>query len=127
MNIFDIYLNKIKNLITQLNKDGLIELPESLNGINVDIPPPNFDYDISTNISMVLSKINKKSALDLANQLIVFIKNEDRFIETITVANPGFINIKFKAIYWNNFIKTVSENYKDYGVNIKEKKKKYLI
>jgi len=127
MNIFDIYLNKIKNLITQLNKDGLIELPESLNGINVDIPPPNFDYDISTNISMVLSKINKKSALDLANQLIVFIKNEDRFIETITVAKPGFINIKFKAIYWNNFIKTVSENYKDYGVNIKEKKKKYLI
>jgi len=127
MNIFDIYLNKIKNLITQLNKDGLIELPESLNTINVDIPPPNFDYDISTNISMVLSKINKKSALHLANQLIVFIKNEDPFIETITVAKPGFINIKFKPIYWNNFIKTVNENYKDYGVNIKEKKKKYLI
>jgi arginyl-tRNA synthetase len=41
MNIFDIYLDKIKDLITKLNKDGLIELPESLNGINVDIPPPN--------------------------------------------------------------------------------------
>ena len=127
MNIFDIYLDKIKKLITKLNKDGLIELPESLVGINVSIPPPHFDYDISTNVSMVLSKINKKSPLDIAYQLINFIKNEDPLIDNITVVKPGFINIKFKAVYWNNFIKEVSQNYKNYGVNIKEKKKKYLI
>ena len=127
MNIFDIYLEKIKKLITKLNKDGLIELPDSLVGINVSIPPAHFDYDISTNVSMVLSKINKKSPLDIANQLISFIKKEDELIENISVAKPGFINIKFKAIYWNNFIKEVSQNYKNYGVNIKEKKKKYLI
>jgi arginyl-tRNA synthetase len=127
MNIFDIYLDKIKKLITKLNKDGLIELPDSLVGINVSIPPPHFDCDISTNVSMVLSKINKKSPLDIAYQLIDFIKNEDPLIDNITVVKPGFINIKFKAIYWNNFIKEVSQNYKNYGVNIKEKKKKYLI
>ena len=127
MNIFDIYLDKIKKLITKLNKDGLIELPDSLVGINASIPPPHFDSDISTNVSMVLSKINKKSPLDIAYQLIDFIKNEDPLIDNITVVKPGFINIKFKAIYWNNFIKEVSQNYKNYGVNIKEKKKKYLI
>tara|TARA_B110000971_G_scaffold185056_1_gene193039 strand:+ start:571 stop:2304 length:1734 start_codon:yes stop_codon:yes gene_type:complete len=127
MNIFDIYLDKIKKLITKLNKDGLIELPDSLVGINASIPPPHFDCDISTNVSMVLSKINKKSPLDIAYQLIDFIKNEDPLIDNITVVKPGFINIKFKAIYWNNFIKEVSQNYKNYGVNIKEKKKKYLI
>ena len=127
MNIFDIYLERIKDLINQLNKDGLIELPDSLNGINVDIPPPNYDYDISTNIAMVLSKINKKSPFDIATQLIILIKKEDSLIENITVAKPGFINIKFKATYWNNFVKEVSKNYKDYGSNIKEKKQKYLI
>ena len=127
MNIFDIYLEKIKKLITKLNKDGLIELPDSLVGINVSIPPAHFDYDISTNVSMVLSKINKKSPLDIAYQLINFIKNEDPLIDNITVVKPGFINIKFKAVYWNNFIKEVSQNYKNYGVNIKKKKKKYLI
>ena len=42
MNIFDIYLNKIKNLVIKLNKDGLIEIPESLNNINVDLPPLKF-------------------------------------------------------------------------------------
>ena len=110
MNIFDLYLDKIIILIKKLNKEGTIELPESLNGINVDIPPANFDCDISTNVSMVLSKINKKSPIDIANQLINLIEKEDPNIESILVAKPGFINIKFKGDYWNNFIKEVHNN-----------------
>ena len=127
MNIFDLYLDKIKILIKKLNEERSLELPESLNSINVEIPPTNFDYDISTNVAMVLSKINKKSPTDIANQLIHFIEKEDPNIELISYAKPGFINIKFKSIYWNNFIKAVNENYKNYGVNLKEKKQKYLI
>jgi len=127
MNIFNLYLDKIIILIKKLNKEGELLLPESLSGINVDIPPANFDCDISTNVSMVLSKINKKSPIDIANQLIKLLEKEDLNIETILVAKPGFINIKFKGVYWNNFIKKVHENYENYGVNIKEKKQKYLI
>ena len=127
MNIFDIYLDKIKNLIIKLNEDKLIELPESLNGINVDVPPSNLDFDISTNVAMFLSKINKKSPLDLAEQLIKLIKKDDSNIESIIIAKPGFINIKFKTIYWNNFVKEIHKNYKEFGVNKKEKKQKYLI
>ena len=41
MNIYDLYLDKIKDIIIKINKDDLIKLPENLNGINVDIPPPN--------------------------------------------------------------------------------------
>ena len=127
MNIFDIYLNKIIFLVKKLNKEGSLELPATLAGINVEIPPSNFDYDISTNVAMVLSKTNKKSPIDIANVLINLIKNEDDQIESISVAKPGFINIKFKLVYWNNFIKNINQNYKDFGVNSKEKKKKYLI
>ena len=127
MNIFDLYLDKIIILIKRLNKNGSLDLPESLTGINVDIPPSNFDCDISTNVAMVVSKANKKSPIDIANTLIDLIKNEDEMIEIISVAKPGFINIKFKSIYWNNFIKNVNQNYKYFGVNIKEKKQKYLI
>ena len=127
MNIFDLYLDKIIILIKKLNKEGSIELPESLSGINVDIPPSNFDFDISTNVAMVLSKINRKSPIDIANTLVDLIKNEDEKIEAISVAKPGFINIKFKATFWNNFIKNINENYTNFGVNVKEKKQKYLI
>ena len=127
MNIFNLYLDKIVTLIKKLNKEGAILLPESLSDINVDIPPANFECDISTNVSMVLSSINKKSPIEIANQLIKLLKKEDINIESILVAKPGFINIKFKGVYWNNFIKNVHENYENFGVNIKEKKKKYLI
>ena len=127
MNIFDLYLDKIIILIKKLNKEGSLELPESLSGINVDIPPSNFDCDISTNVAMVLSKLNKKSPIDIANTLVDLIKNEDEKIEAISVAKPGFINIKFKATFWNNFIKDINENYKNFGVNVNEKKQKYLI
>jgi len=127
MNIFDLYLDKIIILIKKLNKEGSIELPESLNGINVDIPPSNFDCDISTNAAMVLLKANKKSPVNIANILIDVIKKADHEIETISFAKPGFINIKFKSVYWNNFIKEISQNNKQFGVNIKEKKQKYLI
>ena len=127
MNIFEIYLDKIIILVKKLNREGALELPENLNGINVDIPPSNFDCDISTNVAMLLSKINKKSPIDLANFLINEIKKQDVLIDSINVVKPGFINIKFKSEYWNNFIKNVNDNYINYGTNIKEKKKKYLI
>ena len=54
MNIFDIYLDKIISIIKTLNNEGLIKLPDNLDGINVDIPPQNFNCDISSNVSLVL-------------------------------------------------------------------------
>ena len=68
-----------------------------------------------------------KSPIDIADQLIKVIKSNDSDIERISVAKPGFINIKFNSKYWNNFIKEVNSNYKNFGVNSKEKKQKYLI
>ena len=65
MNIFDLYLDKIIIIIKKLNEENSLELPESLNGINVDIPPSNFDCDISTNVAMVISKATKNPQLIL--------------------------------------------------------------
>ena len=127
MNIFDIYSEKIKTLVKNLNKQNLIEIPDSLNGINVDLPPEKFDCDISTNVAMVLSKSNKKPPIDLAKQLSELIKKNDKDISSIDVAKPGFINIKFNKSFWNNFLKEIIINQKEFGVNKKQKKKTYLV
>ena len=127
MNIFELYLDKIKSIIVDLNKNNQLEIPESFNGINAEIPPPKFDCDISTNVAMVLSKINKTSPLELAEKLATEIKNKDSEIETISVAKPGFINIKFKPSYWSNFIKNITDNADSFGINEKEKKNNYLV
>ena len=55
---------------------------------------------------MVLSKINKKSPIELANILSEEIKN-DKLIDEISVVKPGFINIKFKPIFWTNLLEII--------------------
>ena len=127
MNIFELYLDKIKSIIIELNKKGELIIPENFDGINAEIPPAKFDCDISTNVAMVLSKLNNKSPLDLAEKISPIIKENDTLIDTIAVVKPGFINIKFKPRFWSNFIKEVTNNAKTFGINKNEKKLNYLV
>ena len=127
MNIFESYLDKIKSILIDLNKKGELLIPKTFNGINAEIPPANFDCDISTNVAMVLSKLNKKSPIDLAEQISPIIKDKDPLIENITIVKPGFINIKFKPLFWTNFIQEIITNAKNFGVNEKEKKLNFLV
>lgn len=127
MNIFDEYIDKINKILLELSKKKIIVLPDVLKSINAEIPPLQFDYDISTNVAMVLSKINKKSPLDLAELLSKEFKKNDPLIEDIAVAKPGFINIKFKPIFWTKFIIQIINQSKTFGINTKEKKYNYLI
>tara|TARA_B100001250_G_scaffold334143_2_gene299974 strand:+ start:1262 stop:2989 length:1728 start_codon:yes stop_codon:yes gene_type:complete len=125
MNIFEEYLNNLINIIKSAEDNNQLILPENLLPINVDIPPPQFEFDISTNIAMVLSKPNKKPPLELAETLKKLIIESDKSIEKIEIVKPGFINIKFKKVFWNKFLKEIF-NKKNYGSNEKNKKK-YLI
>ena len=127
MNIFDLYLEKIKKILLDLSKDSNLVLPENLDGITVETPPQKFDSDISTNVAMFLSKINNKSPSELSEILIEKIKKQDELIENIVFAKPGFINITFKPIFWTKFVEKIINNSKTFGVNQKEKKNNYLI
>ena len=123
MNIFEQYLEKIKKILLNLSKEGNLILPDSLDGITTEIPPSKFNSDISTNVAMVLSKLNKKSPIDLASILAETLKKNDELIEDISIINPGFINIKFKPIFWTNFVEEIIKNSKIFGINTNEKKK----
>ena len=126
MNIFDTYLEIIYKLIKDESDKGKLILPHKLNSITVEIPPEKFDCDLSTNVAMVLSKINKKPPLILAEQIKKRL-SEVLDINEITIVKPGFINIKLKNDYWGLFAKDILSNSKDFGVNLKEKKISYLI
>ncbi len=127
MNIFEQYLEKIKKILLDLSKKGELILPDNLDGINTEIPPIKFNSDISTNVAMYLSKINNKAPIDLAETLAKIFKDNDKLIENISIVKPGFINIKFKSIFWCNFIEEIIKNSETFGINLKEKKNNYLI
>ena len=127
MNIFLEYNIKFKDLIKYLNKNKKLELPNNLDGINIDIPPKNFSGDISFNAAMVLSKTNKKNPLDLAKLISDEILNKFDEIEDVSIVKPGFINIKFKNNFWNIFLQEIIKSKNKYGSLHKKNKENYLV
>ena len=94
MNIFDNYLLIITKIILK-NKESLnLNNLKNLENVNIEVPPKHFNFDLSTNISLVLSKTNKINPNDLAKSIKdLLLKNISHF-EKIEVAKPGFLNIK---------------------------------
>ena len=94
MNIFDNYLKEIQNLILSNKKILKLENIDNLKNINLEIPPQQYNFDLSCNIAMVLGKSNKIKAKDLAKKIKeIFLKEIINF-STIEIAEPGFLNIK---------------------------------
>ena len=127
MNIFEIYKKKIIKFITDEASKGNLESGDVLKNINVDTPPENLNYDLSTNVAMVLSKLNKKAPNILAEQIIKLLKEKDSSIDQIDFAKPGFINIKFNSVFWKEFAEDLLNQNFSFGINENLIKKSFLI
>ena len=104
MNIFEIYLNKIQDLILVNSKILKIENNISFLGTLVETPPQKINFDLSSNIALVLAKKTKQSPIVLAENLKkIMLDNLDDFSE-ISVAKPGFINFRFSTKTYQKLI-----------------------
>jgi len=126
MNIFEIYKKKIYHLVVtncvKLNIDPNV----SFDNVVLEIPPQEFNFDLSTNIALVLAKKTKQSPIKLANFIkTLLLENLNDFAE-IVVAGPGFINFKFKSKTYQNLILEILKSNNKYGASF-EKGKKYNI
>ena len=72
MNIFDNYLSKINKIILRNNDILNLKNLENLNEVNLEVPPDQFNFDLSSNISLVLAKQNKIKPNSLANLLKIY-------------------------------------------------------
>ena len=126
MNIFKEYLKKIKEIVLIAKDKNIIHDTNDLKGLNVDIPPQKLDFDISTNISMVLAKKNNQNPIQLGEKFVQLIKENIKEIENIKLIKPGFINIKLNEKFWNYFLKKNILLGLKFGSN-SEIKKKILI
>ena len=126
MNIFDLYHEKIISLVKSANKENIIKSIGNIERTNVDVAPKHLDYDISTNVAMILAKNNNTSPDKIAEILIKLLNKNLNEIDEVSFAKPGFINIKFKLSFWNGFLKELLNN-KNYGKMNNTKKKSYLL
>ena len=94
MNIFENYLTKINKVI--LDNQNLLNLDniENIKSVNLEVPPSHFNYDLSSNIALVLSKANNINPGELAKTIKKLLSNNINHFEKIEIAGPGFLNIK---------------------------------
>ena len=124
MNIFEHHLSEIKKIVLA-EKDSLkLKDIKNLNGINLEIPPEQFNFDLSCNIAMVLGKKNKMNPKTLALKFKDIFLNKISNFSDIDIAGPGFLNIKLSksalqkniSLILNNNIYGSTESNETYNI-----------
>ncbi len=115
MNIFENYLPKINQTILENKKILKISILENLENINLEVPPSHFNYDLSSNVSLVLSKANNLNPTLLAEDIKRLLLKKINHFEKIEVAGPGFLNIKLSKDALVENINEIIKNKDTYG------------
>ncbi len=122
MNLFNHYLSLIKKKISK--KKELFEIVDlsKIKNINLENPPDKINFDMSTNIALILSKKNNLKPFDLATKIKNILLNEIEDFSNIEIAGPGFINIKLSRDAWLKFINIIFKNKNKFGTSFKKYK-----
>ena len=115
MNIFEYHLAEIKDLILSKKDTLKLDKIDNLKGVNLEIPPEQFNFDLSCNIAMVLGKKNNINPKTLASNLKDIFLNKISNFSEIEVAGPGFLNIKLSRSALLKNINLILSNSKIYG------------
>ncbi|MBX3487970.1 arginine--tRNA ligase [Parvibaculum sp.] len=99
MNIFRYFEDRVEAALKALEKEGA--LPAGLDTSRVAVEPPRDPShgDLSTNAAMVLAKPANMKPRDLADRLAAKLAAEEAVTE-VSVAGPGFINLRLNASFW---------------------------
>ena len=74
----------------------------------VEYPKNNNYGDISSNIALVLSKKEARSAMDCAGELKEKIeKNIPEYLDKVEIAEPGFLNFYFNEKYYKDELEKI--------------------
>ena len=121
MNIFEIYKKKIQDLIEENCKNINIGPNINFEGVVIETSPQEFNFDLSSNIALVLAKKTKQAPIKLANLIKdLLLKNFNDFSE-VAIAGPGFINFRFNSKTYQKLILEILKSSNKYGSTLETK------
>ncbi len=103
MNIFHDFANKIKAVLNDIDVFKEKGAGADLSRITVEAPRDPAHGDVATNVAMLLGKPLGMNPRDFAN-LVVEKLQADSDIAEVSVAGPGFINIRLAPVYWQKLL-----------------------
>ncbi len=114
MNLFTDFEARIKTALEQI--DLVKEKRSELDFGRIAIEPPRDPShgDVATNAAMVLAKPLGSNPRALAEIIAAKLK-EDPDVADVSVAGPGFINLKIAVGYWQRLLASMISSGADYG------------
>ncbi|MBX5229912.1 arginine--tRNA ligase [Rhizobium sp. NLR9b] len=114
MNLFTDFEARIKTALEQI--DLVREKRSELDFGRITVEPPRdaSHGDVATNAAMVLAKPLGTNPRALADVIIAKLK-EDADVADVSVAGPGFINIRLAVRYWQRLLASMIGAGTDYG------------
>ena len=109
-------MRHLKRQITEAISGSLKTLSYPAKGFSLT-PPKNPDFgDLSSNISLLLTKEIKKPPMEIAQSIADEIKKDyPHDISEITVTPPGFINFRITNSFYQSKVKTILEGENSFG------------
>ena len=125
MNLLTNYLEVIKKTVKTNKELNALLLEKNFSNINIEIPPENINFDLSSNIALVLGKRNKINPNEVAIKIKKILSTKVKDFSSVEIAGPGFINIKLSNSSWIKNINLVLKSRNKFGNN--KQKKKYNV
>ena len=106
----------MKNYLTNLFKTAQAKLSYLTEiDLTFSVPGQSNHGDYATNAAMILSKKLKRNPKEIANEIITNLDYDNKIIEKVEIAGPGFINFYFTAAYYSQIVKDVLREKEHFG------------
>ncbi|MGF6171764.1 arginine--tRNA ligase [Ensifer sp. 4252] len=114
MNLFTDFESRIKDILETL--DAVREKRSELDFSRINVEPPRDPShgDVATNAAMVLAKPLGMNPRALADLIVEKLK-QDPEVTDVSVAGPGFINVRLSVSYWQKLLTAMVRSGADYG------------
>ncbi|MGC6485826.1 MAG: arginine--tRNA ligase [Candidatus Puniceispirillales bacterium] len=114
MNIYHHFETEIASLLASLSQDGTLPSDLDTAGISCETPRDPAHGDLSTNAAMVLAKRAGMKPRDLAAIIAEGLEQRDG-VDEVSIAGPGFINLKLAPAMWQDRITDILAAGSDWG------------
>ncbi len=114
MNIFALFEERIRGVLSELRAEGLLPADIELSGFVVEPPREAAHGDLATNAAMALAKVARQNPKELAARIAERLARTPH-VDKAEVAGPGFINLTLKADFWPEVLRAVLAGGGDYG------------
>lgn len=117
MNLFTDFESRIKDILETLESVREKRSELDFGRVNVEPPRDPSHGDVATNAAMVLAKPLGMNPRALA-ELIVEKLKQDPEVTDVSVAGPGFINVRLSVSYWQKLLSDMARAGVDYGRSV---------